>query len=366
LHQLGSSNQLVGNEDGNVHKDHDVVDHEITDIPVTRHEDGVAKSTDHADQHKESKESGVWLVPRLVKKGVSVDSLGIASSPETVVGDAHEDVGQKLAPGTYVNQPVQNLGSRVTQLQQGEQGKQESDTDTVNWNTLLVTVTEDLWNKATLSDTDVEDNQTVKHGSESTSKDLSSFLTSLTGNHGQILRPNDGETGLVHSGHKPMESTSGTSGVQSNHWTWVFPVSEPKGVVLWVTTNHGDESEEDQPNGQDNFTNTQIEFRFTKPFHSHSVQQSVDEDLKTESNSRGIIVSPEMDHTVNSGNFKRNVNRDHEPVVEPGTCFEGIVNTSPSHLNEWGRDRQERHHFCHPDSDTEDYTCPDTESQQQR
>ncbi|KAH3672238.1 hypothetical protein WICPIJ_010090 [Wickerhamomyces pijperi] len=219
LHELGSSNQLVGNEDGNVHKDHDVVDHEVTDIPFTRQEDGVAESTDHADQHEESKESGVWLVPRLVKKGVSVDSLGIASSPETVVGDAHEDVVKKLAPSTQ----------------------------------------------------DVEDNQTVKHGSESTSNDLSSLLTSFTGNHGQILRPNDGETGLVHSGHEPVKSTSGTTGVQSNHRTRVLPVSEPKGVVLWVTTNHGDESEEDQPGSQDHFTNTQIEFRFTKPFHSQSV-----------------------------------------------------------------------------------------------
>ncbi|KAH3682583.1 hypothetical protein WICPIJ_006458 [Wickerhamomyces pijperi] len=123
-----------------------------------------------------------------------------------------------------------------------------------------------------------------------------------------MVMKNNGETSLVQSGHEPMESTHATSGVQSNHWTRIVPVSEPKGVVLWVTTNHGDESEEDQPNGQDNFTNTQIEFRFTKPFHSHSVQQSVDEDLKTESNSRGIIVSPEMNHTVNSGDFKRNVN----------------------------------------------------------
>lgn len=119
-----------------------------------------------------------------------------------------------------------------------------------------------------------EDGKSSVHSLErSLNKDAWSL--SLTSNHGQVLRSDDGEGRTPETAEESLKSTEGASRSVLSERSRVLPVTEPVGVVLGVSTNHRHECEGEQEEDENDLSAGQPEFGFTVCADSKDVDQEV-------------------------------------------------------------------------------------------
>lgn len=98
-----------------------------------------------------------------------------------------------------------------------------------------------------------EDGESSVHGLEgSLDKDARSL--SLTSNHRQVLRADDGEGCTPETAEESFKSTESASRSVLGERSRVLPVTEAVGVVLGVSTNHRHEGEGEQEEDEDDLS----------------------------------------------------------------------------------------------------------------
>lgn len=131
-----------------------------------------------------------------------------------------------------------------------------------------------------------------------------SWVLCLTGHHTEVFWGNFCEDGFQVGGPESRRTTTKV------FWEGVVDplvVVEAKSPVLWVSAHHGDEGEEQQADGQNQFSNGEDEFGFTVEVDSEDVKNQVDDNLWDKRVCWVVVVSPEMDHGVDRCDFERNV-----------------------------------------------------------
>lgn len=108
---------------------------------------------DHKGEESEGDPSGVGLEGRLEYQRVAIDALRLQSLVETNVAQADTAPGEALSDGDEVLEPQKDLvctGSQAHERQKGEDGGY---TDTVDRDTFLGALQEELRSLAILCDT---------------------------------------------------------------------------------------------------------------------------------------------------------------------------------------------------------------------
>lgn len=82
------------------------------------------------------------------------------------------------------------------------------------------------------------------------------------------------------------------------------PIPEAVRIVKRIAADHGDESEEEQPNHQENLEDGHVELRDAKVTHCYCVQQGIDDDHQHDDDLNGNFVRPESDHDIHGHNLK--------------------------------------------------------------
>lgn len=70
--------------------------------------------------------------------------------------------------------------------------------------------------------------------------------------------------------------------------------------MFGVSAAHGNESEEQETNTQDQLSNGEPELGLSVCSHGENVECGVNGDLNAKRDSRRVVISPEMDHSIDS------------------------------------------------------------------
>lgn len=116
---------------------------EVRDAPVRREEDGKAVGDGQQGDDEQGVVRSVGLEASFEGEGVE-QSSELHGSAEPEVGDQADDPGDETADGRNVAEPVEDHGSAVADVEEGEESESPSGEDCEVGNSLLGGVAEDL------------------------------------------------------------------------------------------------------------------------------------------------------------------------------------------------------------------------------
>lgn len=138
---------LPANEQDREDKDHHVAEQESWDVPTIQNEDRVSSNKGHDEAAGESIPCAEWLPPRFVRKRVTRKSLSLTGILEFDESESHDGKVYQLGSGDLkrlaafplvahethqADEPAQNHGCVVADLQEAQQRDQEDNTNAVD------------------------------------------------------------------------------------------------------------------------------------------------------------------------------------------------------------------------------------------
>ena len=122
-----------------------------------------------------------------------------------------------------------------------------------------------------------EDGEASVHGLER-ALDVDSWPLRLGSDHGNVLWTDDSEGGRPETCKEALEASKCASSSVLSEGVWRSPVAEAIGVVVWVTTDHRDESKGEEQEDQDNLSARQPELSLSVSLDSKAVEKAVEDD----------------------------------------------------------------------------------------
>lgn len=147
LDELGLLDNLPEDEEDWCEDQHGVVGEEALHAEAAP-EGGVSVAENDEPHPCEGDVSSVGLEPTSVWEGLAVETLLLASVVEEDVGRGHDDVVYDSTGGDQVDQPCQNLGRTVAQLEERQEGEAHDDTEASKRNSALGAVSKECWSAA--------------------------------------------------------------------------------------------------------------------------------------------------------------------------------------------------------------------------
>lgn len=134
-----------------------------------------------------------------------------------------------------------------------------------------------VWNQNTDSQRakHEEGSETPEHGSEGLWKD-DSWVLSLSGGHRDIVGTGDGEGSLDQALQETNESAKiAFVPVESRERTRILPISETESIAEWVAAEHGNKSEEQKSNDENDLAQGHPELSLAVPLDSSEVHNTM-------------------------------------------------------------------------------------------
>lgn len=122
---------------------HGVIDEEVLHIEWVQR--GVAVASHNHNHPCQSEVGAVWLAPSIVWQTLPVQALLLGCLVVENEGRAHHDVGDDTARSHQIDQPAQDFGRSISDLQERQAGKDHGNGKGEQWNTILGAVAEESW-----------------------------------------------------------------------------------------------------------------------------------------------------------------------------------------------------------------------------
>ena len=325
LEPLGLLEDLPASEEENSEDLHGVVLEENLDVELGS-ESVVSVSEDKDELGDQGDVGTVGLEVAVVGTlSLAIDTLGDTGTVVVDEGDVHDHEGDETATSDNADQPAEDLGRAVGNLEEGEEGEEHGNTEAVDRNTALVAVSQELRgaafkgkrvestgstvgvcvtgrenrcenqevdevrktldakvghgndiggrssvSSATSAEVDVDELGVVVSTADADSEgadneeDAESVVDGLEGaldgecralslsrDHRNVLGSDDGEGGAEEGSEEAFEAALVALAEVCSEGAGVGKVSEAVGIVLGVTTAHGDEGEGKQDEDED-------------------------------------------------------------------------------------------------------------------
>jgi hypothetical protein len=96
----------------------------------------------------------------------------------------------------------------------------------------------------------------------------------LCGDHGDVVGPSNDENCSDKAAHEAFQSTKRSLGVESSKWAGVLPIAESVGIALGVTSNHGDESEDEKHKHEHDLATRKPELCLSDDAHGQGIEET--------------------------------------------------------------------------------------------
>lgn len=216
----------------------------------------------------------------------------------------------------------------------------------------------------TKSAKDKEGCKTVEDGVEGSRHDLSRVF-GFTSSHGDVVGSSNGEGSQNQALQETQPFTQCSVVMCCRDRSWILPVCEAERIMLWITSAHGDESEEDEPDNQENLSEGGPELGLTVPLYGQQVDKGVQDDGNGDDDSSRYNITPEVDNDITGGNFERYHGSFKDEEVPTTSKAKGFIDITTSEPNKGRRDRQVSNHFSHAQRNGENDGTPEGEGEEQ-